>query len=55
MAELLQLSPSEDAAMEATDACLACGASGVEEFLDLGRTPLANRFLTAEPSRLPQP
>jgi len=27
-------------------ACLVCGAAGVEEFLDLGETALANNFLT---------
>src|SRR5687767_12647605 len=29
-------------------ACIACGGKAVSEFLDLGRTALANKFLTRE-------
>lgn len=28
--------------------CIACGGSRIEEFLDLGRTPLANKFLAED-------
>jgi SAM-dependent methyltransferase len=35
--------------------CLLCGGGQVEPFLDLGRTPLANRFLTAEQLDQPEP
>lgn len=34
--------------------CLACGAHAVEPFLDLGRTALANKFLTAEELAQPE-
>jgi SAM-dependent methyltransferase len=36
-------------------ACRACGAKGLEVVLSLGRTPLANRFLSAEEIDLPEP
>jgi len=36
-------------------ACIACGSSGVEEFLNLGETALANRFLTQEELKEPEP
>src|SRR6059036_3455891 len=40
--------------MTATDhGCILCGASGVRQFLDLGRTALANKFL--EPADLDRP
>jgi len=32
-------------APEAIEACIACGASAVEPFLDLGQMALANKFL----------
>src|SRR5919198_1012324 len=32
-------------------ACIACGSAEVEEFLDLGETALANRFLAEEDLR----
>ena len=35
--------------------CLVCGEARVERFLDLGRTALANRFLTAEELDRPEP
>lgn len=35
--------------------CLLCGASQVNQFLDLGNSPLANRFLTAEQVRQEEP
>jgi len=44
MAELLQLS-EQNAAAERGLRCLVCGTGEMEEFLNLGRTPLANRFL----------
>ena len=50
MAELLQLNSSEASVGAAggnpVRPCLVCGAGGLEEFLNLGRTPLANQFLT---------
>jgi SAM-dependent methyltransferase len=36
-------------------ACLLCQSPSVEEFLDLGRTALANKFLAAEELSLPEP
>jgi SAM-dependent methyltransferase len=36
-------------------ACMVCSAVTVEEFLDLGTTALANRFLTAEELTQPEP
>jgi predicted TPR repeat methyltransferase len=33
---------------DAAQACIVCGESAVSEFLDLGRTALANKFLTRE-------
>ena len=47
MAELLQLSEQGCAPAGAESRCLVCGAEGIAEFLNLGRTPLANRFLEA--------
>ncbi len=35
--------------------CRACGAGGLKPVLDLGRTPLANRLLTAERMTRPEP
>ena len=35
--------------------CLLCGLETVEEFLDLGRTALANKFLTEAELALPEP
>jgi hypothetical protein len=36
-------------------ACIVCGATGVEEFLDLGATGLANKFRTAAELATPEP
>jgi hypothetical protein len=36
-------------------ACRACGAKGLEVMLSLGRTPLANRLLSAEELNEPEP
>jgi cyclopropane fatty-acyl-phospholipid synthase-like methyltransferase len=41
-------SPEETKGRRVRTHCLACEALDVEEFLDLGRTALANKFLTAE-------
>jgi SAM-dependent methyltransferase len=35
--------------------CIACRSAGVRQFLDLGRMPLANRFLTEAELALPEP
>ena len=35
----------------ATRACILCGGSNVEEFLDLGETALANQFVRADQIR----
>jgi len=35
--------------------CIACAAESVERFLDLGRTALANKFLTREELSAPEP
>lgn len=35
--------------------CLLCGSASVEEFLDLGYTALANKFLTCEELSMPEP
>lgn len=35
--------------------CIVCGSSQVEQFLDLGRTALANKFLTKEELSQPEP
>lgn len=47
----------EDAARNGRSpaSCLVCGTGAVEEFLDLGATPLANRFPTAAELTLPEP
>ena len=36
-------------------ACIVCGSNDLTPFLDLGSTPLANRFLTREELALPEP
>jgi SAM-dependent methyltransferase len=46
MAELLQVSERMTGA-ERGLRCLVCGTGEIEEFLNLGRTPLANKFLEA--------
>lgn len=38
-----------------TATCIVCGGAGVRQFLDLGRTALANRFLTQEELTQPEP
>jgi hypothetical protein len=35
--------------------CRSCNASGLKVFLDLGTSPLADRFLTSEQLQLPEP
>jgi SAM-dependent methyltransferase len=35
--------------------CIVCGSDSVEQFLDLGVTPLANKFLTKNQLSLPEP
>lgn len=35
--------------------CRSCGQTGLQVFLDLGRTPLADRLLTEEQVKLPEP
>jgi SAM-dependent methyltransferase len=35
--------------------CLVCGVESVEQFLDLGHTALANKFLTEEELSIPEP
>jgi len=35
--------------------CIVCGVPTVQQFLDLGRTALANKFLTQEELSLPEP
>ena len=35
--------------------CILCGAQAVEEFLDLGATALANKFLSADAIHAPEP
>jgi SAM-dependent methyltransferase len=35
--------------------CIVCGSDSVEQFLDLGVTPLANKFLKEEQLSLPEP
>jgi len=37
------------------DACRSCGDSGLQEILDLGETPLANRLLTRKQLAQPEP
>jgi hypothetical protein len=38
-----------------TQPCLLCRSQAVEEFLDLGITALANKFLAREELSLPEP
>src|SRR5262245_24424121 len=35
--------------------CIVCGSHTIENFLDLGRTPLANKFLKSEDLSKPEP
>jgi len=35
--------------------CIVCGKSNVEQFLDLGSTPLANKFISREKLKEPEP
>jgi SAM-dependent methyltransferase len=39
----------------AVTACIVCGSADLKPFLNLGSTPLANRFLTREELEMPEP
>src|SRR3954453_12007422 len=52
------LESSQQTAVEPTRqgmACIVCGGSNVEPFLDLGSTALANKFLSADELDSPEP
>lgn len=59
MADATRVRPSAHTAAAAggivQTQCLACDGDGVETFLDLGETALANRFLTADELDRPEP
>ncbi|RMG12502.1 MAG: class I SAM-dependent methyltransferase [Planctomycetota bacterium] len=47
--------PERPEGLELIDGCRSCGATGLREVLDLGRTPLANRLLSADALAEPEP
>lgn len=47
--------PAPPPSPSAFSSCIVCGGAEVEEFLDLGETALANKFLTRDELSLPEP